>query len=362
MKKILMSSVASMALIGVAAGFGGPLAAQTEAPAAATQEQATPNGDTKAQGNVPASSQGDATQSADTQSSDVLAPDTASAETEGEAATEQPLAEAPPEMMRYQSVQDADAGSITLPDEMTTDDIVGATVYDVNDESIGEVVDLLLSEDGEVHQVLVDVGGFLGMGEHRVALDLNEIEFMDADGALRAQVDVTEEQLEAMPAFERDDENYWVAAPMSPAVMPGTTPEQTETAAADDPAVTEEPAETVMADTEYRSWDQAGEADMMMGDMSAKDVLGSTVYGVDGDGIGEVADLQIGSDNTIQRLIIDVGGFLGMGVHTVALPAAEMEMAAVDGEQRITVSATKEELEAMPSYEQDADGNWVMND
>ncbi len=360
MKKILMSSVASMALLGVAVGFGGPLAAQTDAPAKA-QEQATPNGDTKAQGNLPAASQGDATQAADSESSDVLPPDTESAETEAGNAAEQPLAEAPPEVMRYQSALDSDPGSITLPDEMTTDDIVGATVYDAHDESVGEVVDLLLSEDAEVNQVLVDVGGFLGMGEHRVALDLNEIEFIDADGALRAQVDVTQEQLEAMPAFQRDEENYWVAAPMNPAVMPATTADQAETAAAD-PAVTEEPADMAMADTEYRSWDQAGEADMMMGEMSAKDVLGSTVYGVEGDGIGEVADLQIGSDNTIQRLIIDVGGFLGMGVHTVALPADEMEVAAVDGEQRITVSATREELEAMPSYEQDAEGNWLVNE
>ena len=101
---------------------------------------------------------------------------------------------------------------------------------------------------------------------------------------------------------------------------------------------------------------------MMMGEMSAKDVLGSTVYGVDGDGIGEVADLQIGPDNTVQRLIVDVGGFLGMGVHTVALPAEEMQVAAVDGEQRITIAATKEQLEAMPPYERDAGGNWFVSD
>lgn len=301
MRKILMSSVASMALLGVATGFGGPLLAQTDAPAAGTQ-------------------------------------------TEGAVI---------PEEMRYRSIEGADAGSITLPNEMTTDEIVGANVHDANDEAIGEVVDLLLAEDGQVSRVLVDVGGFLGMGEHRVALDLNEIEFIDADGVLRASVDVTEEQLEAMPAFERADDNFWVAAPMGSPVMPAAAPDQTQA------AVTEEPT---MSDTDYRSWDQAGEADMMLGDMSAKDVLGATVYGVDGDGIGEVADLLIGPDNNIDRMIVDVGGFLGMGVHTVALQADEVQMAAVDGEQRIAVSATKEELEAMPSYERDADGNWLMND
>jgi sporulation protein YlmC with PRC-barrel domain len=348
MRKILMSSVASMALLGVAAGFGGPLLAQTDAPAATAQDQNAQNGDTQEQGNVPASSQGDATQSAETQGGDAIG-------AAGATGADQPLASAPPEEMRYRSIQDAEAGSITLPNEMTTEEIVGANVYDANDESIGEVVDLLVTEDGQVSQVLVDVGGFLGMGEHRVALDLDEIEFVDADGVLRASVDVTEEELEAMPAFERAEDNYWVgsAGPVGSPVMPDTTAEQTRTAATEAPA---------LDDTEYRSWDQAGEADMMMGDMSAKDVLGATVYGLDGDGIGEVADLLIDPDNNIDRLIVDVGGFLGMGVHTVALPADEMQIAAVDGEQRITVSATKEELEAMPSYERDADGKWLVNE
>ena len=351
MRKILMGSVASIALLGFAAGFPHPILAQSDAPAASTQDQnaqgdAAQSGDTQNQGNMPAASQGDANQSGDTQNQDTQAQGT---QMEGSTT----VGEAPPEEMRYRSIESAEAGSITLPDEMTTEEIVGASVYDANDESIGDVEDLLLDENGEVSKVLVDVGGFLGMGEHRVALDLSEIEFTDVDGALRAEVDMTQDQLEAMPAYTRSEDNYWVAGPVAPPAMPTATPATTETAAADRP---------MPADSDYRSWDEAGDANMMVGDMSAKDVLGANVYGADDKSIGKVADLQIGPDKKIDRMIVDVGGFLGMGVHTVALPVDEVQMAEVDGQQRITVDATKDELKAMPAYEQDSDGNWVMSE
>ncbi len=339
MRKILMGSVASIALLGFAAGFPQPTLGQSDAPAATAQGQATPDGDTKAQGNMPASSQGDATQSSGTTA-------TTTAGAEGASSVDT----APPEEMRYRSVGSVDAGSITLPNEMTTDEIVGASVYDTKGDDIGDVADLLLDDSGQVNMVLVDVGGFLGMGEHRVALDLDQVQFADVDGALRAEVDVTKEQLEAMPSYERADDDYWVAGPVTSPAMP---------AASTQAAATNEPT---MSDTEYRTWDQAGDADMKLGDMSAKDVLGATVYGSDGNDIGKVADLQIGPNNTIDRMIVDVGGFLGMGVHTVALPVDQTEMAMVDGEERITVAATKDELKAMPEYEQDSEGNWVVND
>ncbi len=389
MRKILMGSVASIALLGFAAGFPQPILAQSDAPAASTQDQnaqgsqdqnaqggAAQSGDTKNQGNMPAASQGDANQTGDTQNQGTQSQDmqnqgtqtgagqsgtseTGTAATTSGAGGAATVGQAPPEEMRYRSVEGAEAGSITLPGEMTTDQIVGISVYDANNESIGDVEDLLLDENGEVSKVLVDVGGFLGMGEHRVALDLDQINFTEADGALRAEVDMTEDQLEAMPAYTRSEDNYWVAGPVASPAMPSATPPATETAATTAPASTER---APVADTDYRSWDETSDVDMKVGDMSAQDVLGATVYGPDGNNVGEVADLQIGPDKKIDRMIVDVGGFLGMGVHTVALPVDEVKMASVDGEQRITVDATKDELKAMPAYEQDSDGNWVMSE
>ena len=87
------------------------------------------------------------------------------------------------------------------PDILTAEKLTGAVVYDVNDERIGEVSDLLLADDGQVTAAVVDVGGFLGIGEKPVSLDLSQIDILrnDAGDDVRVYVPMTKEQLEALP-------------------------------------------------------------------------------------------------------------------------------------------------------------------
>ena len=59
---------------------------------------------------------------------------------------------------------------------LTSDKLTGAAVYDANDEEIGNVDTLILSAEGQVTRAVIDVGGFLGIGEKPVALDLADIE------------------------------------------------------------------------------------------------------------------------------------------------------------------------------------------
>ena len=56
-------------------------------------------------------------------------------------------------------------------------DLEGKDVYDTQGESIGEITDVLVSEDGKVMAVLVGVGGFLGIGEKDVAVSMTALEF-----------------------------------------------------------------------------------------------------------------------------------------------------------------------------------------
>ncbi|NDW06233.1 PRC-barrel domain-containing protein [Jiella pacifica] len=56
-------------------------------------------------------------------------------------------------------------------------DLDGKDVYDTQGESIGEITDVLVSEDGKVIAVLVGVGGFLGIGEKDVAVSMSALEF-----------------------------------------------------------------------------------------------------------------------------------------------------------------------------------------
>jgi hypothetical protein len=74
-------------------------------------------------------------------------------------------------------------------------------------QNIGEVNDLVLTGDGRIQQVVLGVGGFLGIGEKNVAIAWSDLRLMrGSDGKLFAIVTRTKEQLNAMPTFkvERD--------------------------------------------------------------------------------------------------------------------------------------------------------------
>ena len=75
---------------------------------------------------------------------------------------------------------------------------------------MGSVNDVLLTADGQVDAVLVDIGGFLGMGAQEVALGMDDLELMaDADGNLYVYTPYTQDQLEGAPQY---DEATWVEA------------------------------------------------------------------------------------------------------------------------------------------------------
>ncbi|HWE78026.1 MAG TPA: PRC-barrel domain-containing protein [Pseudolabrys sp.] len=57
--------------------------------------------------------------------------------------------------------------------------LIGLNVYDQQNQKIGDIKELLLDKDGKVAQVAIGVGGFLGMGEHDVAVKWTDLKFDD---------------------------------------------------------------------------------------------------------------------------------------------------------------------------------------
>ncbi|WP_426436250.1 PRC-barrel domain-containing protein [Bradyrhizobium genosp. P] len=55
--------------------------------------------------------------------------------------------------------------------------MVGLKVYNDNNESVGSINDLLMEKGGAIKAVVIGVGGFLGMGEHLVAVPLEKVKF-----------------------------------------------------------------------------------------------------------------------------------------------------------------------------------------
>lgn len=85
----------------------------------------------------------------------------------------------------------------------TADELIGANLYDINDEDIGEIGDMVIGADGNVESVMVEIGGFLGLGETNVNVPFDRLSVLQSnDGDTRAYIDATEAELKAMPAAD----------------------------------------------------------------------------------------------------------------------------------------------------------------
>lgn len=57
--------------------------------------------------------------------------------------------------------------------------VVGLSVYNDKNESLGSINDLLMDKAGNIKAVVIGVGGFLGVGEHLVAIPYDKIKFVN---------------------------------------------------------------------------------------------------------------------------------------------------------------------------------------
>jgi sporulation protein YlmC with PRC-barrel domain len=59
--------------------------------------------------------------------------------------------------------------------QISVNDYVGKAVYNANNESIGDVNDLIFEDKGAIVAAVIGVGGFLGIGEKDVAVPVDKI-------------------------------------------------------------------------------------------------------------------------------------------------------------------------------------------
>jgi sporulation protein YlmC with PRC-barrel domain len=57
--------------------------------------------------------------------------------------------------------------------------MVGLNVYNEKNESLGSINDLLMDKSGNIKGVVIGVGGFLGVGEHLVAMPFDKVKFVN---------------------------------------------------------------------------------------------------------------------------------------------------------------------------------------
>jgi hypothetical protein len=214
---------------------------------------------------------------------------------------------------------------------------------------------------------LVDIGGFLGMGERQVAVDMAALRFVSDDATdvddwfLVMQADRA--TLEGAPEWT-----------MSAVSTDATTADDAESVPVVDEAVTTEAegAPGTMEDPNAAATlteDPMTEGQVADGTTAAaptdattmtlpegyesverNTLTGANVRDASDASIAEVSDLVLSPEGQVTHVVLDVGGFLGIGAKSVALPMEELTVAQRDGTVRLWVGLSREELEALPEH------------
>ena len=190
-------------------------------------------------------------------------------------------------------------------------------------ERIAAIGDVVLGSDGQVRGVLVDVGGFLGLGARRVMLNMDSVSIAThADGsAVFAVIHATREDLEAAPEF----------------VVFGRTGQV-------DDAVTQ--ARVGVAEP------QEGFATIAWSTLTVDQLRNATVYDIDNKRVADISDVVLGTDDAVEAVLMDIAGFLGIGGRTVAISMDQLEIQGNEDadDLRVYLAITEEQLEALPEH------------
>jgi sporulation protein YlmC with PRC-barrel domain len=201
-------------------------------------------------------------------------------------------------------------------------------------DDIGEINEVILSREGDVRAVVVGVGGFLGIGEKNLAVPMKQIKFVkngdDADDYFLV-INANKQMLTDAPAYASVQNTTEVAK--TPESTTSSTPE-TRTA-------------LVRPDVKREGYRQTETAEL-----TSETLTGARVYGAKDEDVGEVDKLILNPDGTVKQLVLDIGGFLGIGEHRIAVGLDEVNIVRNEkgDDVRVYVNSDKETLKAVPAY------------
>ena len=195
-------------------------------------------------------------------------------------------------------------------------------------ENIGSVGDFIVTRDGDIQAILIDVGGFLGMGGRTVAVDMKALEVVGKEG---------------------QNDYYFV--------LPGTSNEQLKNAP-------EYQAEGTMGQRgrdnqtdsarPHRATEvepQEGYQRVSAGLITADDLQGASVYGSNNERVADVDEVLMTPEGKVERLVVNVGGFVGIGSRNIAIDMNEVDIHKdANNDVRVYIPMNEQELRQMPEY------------
>ncbi|MCZ4346657.1 PRC-barrel domain-containing protein [Devosia neptuniae] len=217
---------------------------------------------------------------------------------------------------------------------------------------IGTIEDLVVTPGFGISAVVISVGGFLGVGAKDVAVDFAQLEWAQReDGTRRWVLPTTADELTSAPAFIWADSEEVTGEPaLTPSEEQAQLVDGDPNQTAIDPALTTDQPER----EDETTLDRAGISPFDSTGLSAEDMLGIAVYGINDEQIGTIGDVVRNADDSLDAVIVDVGGFLGLGAKPVAVGYENLTFSADTLENRyLFLNTTREQLEAQTAYDPD---------
>ena len=113
-------------------------------------------------------------------------------------------------------------GDFNAKGDVASSALIGTKVRNANKESIGKIDDIYLDKDAKVTDVVVSVGGFLGVGSKDVAVKWSDITVGQEDNSVVLTTSLTKEALMALPDYTKTERRK--PAPPETATAPPARP------------------------------------------------------------------------------------------------------------------------------------------
>jgi sporulation protein YlmC with PRC-barrel domain len=202
--------------------------------------------------------------------------------------------------------------------------LIGRTVKNAQNETVGEIKSIHLDVNGRADAVMVGVGGFLGIAEREVKLGWRDLRI--ANNVEFVSTHLSKEQIKALPEYLYKDPTYrgMVFGEMG-IWMPGHD------------------------NLAHNATVSTGDFNVD-GQISANAVIGATVRNTNKETVGKVVDAYLDDKGSVRLLVVSVGGFLGVGSKNVAVKWSDIKFTR-DGKSLVLLTDwTKDSLKAMPDY------------
>lgn len=92
--------------------------------------------------------------------------------------------------------------------------ILGQRITDPQGKEIGRLVDVLVDANGQPQAAIIDFGGFMGVGNRKIAVHWSALRFNPASPKNKVTLEMTPDQIKAAPEFRDPSKAASVVTPI----------------------------------------------------------------------------------------------------------------------------------------------------